>query len=274
MQAAPHHGHGQELGAKGPEHLHGAGVGGLLDGHEIPGIEQGAGDEVEALLRPVDDENLLGARLEAEAQQVGSQVFAQRRVAARRIILQELAPFLADHPVEHATEGVRGEEIAIGHPTGKGDEARSRARDAAVVLPPPGIGGAHLRALGEKARPVEARCGGAGRLRRRGNLIGHKGALPHVRPSPARGDQLVIRQGHRRAVHRELPRQLAGGGQLDSGAEQAQADQPLDVELDLAGQRQPPRPVTPPVERNPHMGHCRDVPPTVNLQLDDLHISH
>jgi hypothetical protein len=67
-EAATRHRHGQELGAEGAEDLHGARIGRLLDGDEVARIEQGARDEVEALLRPVHDEDVLRPRLEAEAE--------------------------------------------------------------------------------------------------------------------------------------------------------------------------------------------------------------
>ena len=75
-----------------------------------PGVEERPGDEVEPLLGAVDDEDLLGAGLEPEAQQVAGEELAQRRVAARGIVLEQLPALLADHAVEHPAEGVGGEQ--------------------------------------------------------------------------------------------------------------------------------------------------------------------
>ena len=58
--------HGQGLGAERAEHLEGARIRGLLDRDGVARIEQRAGDQVEALLRAVDDQNLVGSRLEPE----------------------------------------------------------------------------------------------------------------------------------------------------------------------------------------------------------------
>ena len=93
-----------------------------------------------------------------------------------------------------------------------------------------------LGALGEERGPVEPRgrrprdAGGGG------HAIGDERALPHVGPGPAARHQLVVGQGHGRAVDPKLPRQLAAGRQLHARREQPLADQPLEVELDLAGQ--------------------------------------
>ena len=78
VEPARHHRHGQELGAEGAKYLHRARIRRLLDGHEVAGVEERPGDEVEPLLGAVDDEDLLGAGLETEAQQVAGQEFAQR----------------------------------------------------------------------------------------------------------------------------------------------------------------------------------------------------
>ena len=249
-----HHRHGQELGAEGAKYLHRARIRRLLDGHEVAGVEERPGDEVEPLLGAVDDEDLLGAGLETEAQQVAGQEFAQRGVAARGIVLQQLPPLLADHAVEHAAEGVGGEEAAVRHAPRERDQAGSGPRAAAPVLTAARVRRDDLGALGQEAGPVEARRGGAGRLRR-GHLVRHEGALPHVRARPAPRHQLVIGEGHRRPIDAEVPRQLARRGQLGAGSQEALADQALDVELDLARQREPTRPIRPPVKGNPHMGH-------------------
>jgi len=83
------------LGAKRPEDLHRARVGRLLDRHEVARIDQGASDQVEPLLRPVDDQDLFRARLEAEPQQVGREISPQRRIAAGRVVLQQRGALVA-----------------------------------------------------------------------------------------------------------------------------------------------------------------------------------
>jgi len=67
-------GHAEELSPERPEHLHRARVRGLLDRDEVARVDQRAGDQIEALLRAVDDQDLLGSRLEAEPQKVGRQI--------------------------------------------------------------------------------------------------------------------------------------------------------------------------------------------------------
>ena len=57
--------HGEQLGAERAKDLHGPRVGRLLDGDHVARVDEGARDEVEALLRPVHDEDLLGPRLDA-----------------------------------------------------------------------------------------------------------------------------------------------------------------------------------------------------------------
>src|SRR3990167_8190277 len=73
-----------------------------------------------------------------------------------------------------------------------------------------------------------------------------------MRPVPARGDQLLVGRGHRGPVDPEVVRQLPGGQQLDAGGQLPFLDQPLEVALDLAGQRDSPTPDCTPFERNPH----------------------
>src|SRR2546422_837999 len=107
--------HRQQRGAERAEHLHGARVRRLLDGDRVARIEQRARDQVEPLLRAVDDQDVLGARLEPEAQQIGGEVPAERRVAAHGIVLQQRLAFLAHHLVEGAAERLGREEPAVGH---------------------------------------------------------------------------------------------------------------------------------------------------------------
>src|SRR5262245_30078876 len=86
--------HAQELRPERPEDLHRARVRRLLDGDEVAGIDQRAGDQVEPLLRAVDDQDLVGARLETESQEVRGEVLAKRRIAPGRVVLQERGAFL------------------------------------------------------------------------------------------------------------------------------------------------------------------------------------
>src|SRR5262249_39603430 len=109
---------------------------------------------------------------------------------------------------------------------------------------------------------------------RPGRRTRHEGPLPNVRPRPPRGDQLVVREGHRGPIHAEVARQLARGRQLHAGGEEPLADQPLDVDLDLANERRAPGAIASPIERNPHARHFGLNMRTVNYQLDDLDIIH
>jgi len=94
-----------------------------------------------------------------------------------------------------------------------------------------------LRRLGEMPCPLEARRrrGPLGRGRR---LLGDEGALPHVRPSPAAGDEVLVRLRDGRPIHAQVAREIPRGGQLHSRREQPLADEALQMQLDLARQRQ------------------------------------
>jgi hypothetical protein len=61
VEPTRHHRHREELGAERAKHLHRARIRRLLDGHEVAGVEERPRDEIEALLRAVDDQDLLGA---------------------------------------------------------------------------------------------------------------------------------------------------------------------------------------------------------------------
>ena len=250
-QATARHGHRQELGAEGAEDLHCARVRRLLDRDEVARVEQRARDQIEALLRAVDDQDVLGARLEAEAQQVAREVLAQRRVAGRRIVLQELAPLLANDAVEHAAERVGREERAVRHAAGEGDHARGRPGHLAEGPAAARIRRDDLGGLGKMARPLEARRVGRG-LDRSRRLLGDEGALPHVGACPAAGDQVLVGLRHRGAIDAEVPSEVARRGQLHAGRQQPLGDQPLQVQLDLSRQRQPSLAVLCSVERYSH----------------------
>ncbi len=73
-----------------------------------------------------------------------------------------------------------------------------------------------------------------------------------MRTRPAAGHKVLVRLGDRGAIHAELLGELARGGKLYPGREQALADQPLEVQLDLPGQRQPAVAVRRSIERDFH----------------------
>jgi len=73
-----------------------------------------------------------------------------------------------------------------------------------------------------------------------------------VRARPPTGHEVLVRLGDRGAIHAELQGELARGGKLDAGREQTLADQPLEVQLDLPGQRQPAVTVRRSIERDFH----------------------
>jgi hypothetical protein len=95
-----------------------------------------------------------------------------------------------------------------------------------------------------------------------------------VRARPSPRHQLVIGERDRGPIDAEVPRQLAGRRQLGAGSQEALADQALDVELDLARQREPASPIRSPVKGNPHMGHFVYDCISVNRQLDDSLVIH
>src|SRR5436309_1336435 len=262
--------HGRELGAEGPEHLEGAGVRRLLDRDGVALVDEGARDQVEPLLRPVDDQDLLRPRLEAEPQEIGRQVAPERRVATRRVVLEQRRALVANDLVEHPPERVGGEEPAVGHAAGERDHRRVRRRRAHERARPLVLGGDDLRAPGEERGPVEGRrrqwgggreipvdrggpARGAAWLRgaRGAGTLDDERALADVGARPAGGDELLVRLGDRAAVHAERVRELAGRGQLHPRGQQPLADESLEVRLDLA--RQWDRLV--PVERDIHSGH-------------------
>src|SRR5437867_2053975 len=116
----------QQRGAERTKHLHRPRVGRLLDGDRIAGVEQRPRDEIEALLRAVHDQDVFGARLEPEPQQVRGQVLSQRRIAADRVVLQQRLAFLAHDLVERAAKRVGREQPAVGHAAGERDHAVAR----------------------------------------------------------------------------------------------------------------------------------------------------
>jgi hypothetical protein len=253
--------HREQAGAEGAEDLHRPRIRGLLDGDHVAGVDQRARDEIEALLRAVDDEDLLRACLDTESQEVGRQVLAQRRISAHGVVLQEDVALVTDDIVQHASEGVGGKEAAVRHPACERDDPLARCGRIGAPL---GVDDA--RASRQQLRPRYRR-----RMRPRPTVatvacargegrepaipggaavraLGNEGPLAHVSARPPGGDQLLVREGDRGAVDAERLGQLAGGGQLDARREQALADEALEVRLDLPRQRH--RPVA--IERNVH----------------------
>src|SRR4029453_18481416 len=119
------------------------------------GVQQGGGDQGEALWRAVDDEDLLGPRLHPEAEQVAGEVLAQRRIARGLVVLEELATLLADHAIERAAERVRGEQRAVRHAAGERDDTGGRPHDVAVGRTAARVPPHDLPAPGEQAGPLE-----------------------------------------------------------------------------------------------------------------------
>jgi hypothetical protein len=271
VEAVLVHRHRQELGPEGAEHLHRPRIGRPLDGHEVSRIEEGARHEIEALLRAIDDEDLFRPRLHPEAKQIAGQVLAQRRIAGRRVVLEQLPPLRADHRVEHPAEGVGGKQRAIRHAPRERDEPRRRPGDIRVRLTAH-VGPDHLRPLRQEAGPVQPRQ----RDRRRGRPlrepVGHEGPLPDMRPGPARRHQLLVRRRHRGPVHAQLGGKLSRRRKLDAGREQSLGDEALDMALDLARQRQPALASRAPIQRDLHevtISHFAHNKAHVKGQLDE-----
>ena len=241
-------GDGREPCAERAKHLHRSRVGRLLDGDHVARVEQGARDQVEALLGAVDDEDVVGPGLHAEAEQVPREEPAERRVTGGGVVLEQLLALLADDRVQHPAERVRREHRAVRHAAGERDQPRGQAPGEGSEPPPLPFAEADPRAPREEPRPVDrlgrgVRARAVGELRLTGDGTGDERALPDVRPRQAGGDQLLVREGHRRAVHAQLARELPRGRQLDPGRQQPLVNQPLQVRLDLARERDRLRPV-------------------------------
>jgi hypothetical protein len=195
-------GHGGQLGPERAEHLHGPGIGGLLDRHEVARVEERACDEVEALLGAVDDEDLVRSGLEAEAQQVGGQVAAQGRVARHRRVLEQHVALVPHNFVEGPPEGVGGEEAAVGRPAGERDHPAIELGRRHQRSPPILLGLDDPGAPREEGRPVDGGRRPRGQRGRgaAGRALGDEGTLPHVGPGHAGRDQLFIGQDDGRPV--------------------------------------------------------------------------
>src|SRR2546422_3400358 len=87
----------------------------LLDRDGVALVDEGARDEVEPLLRPVDDQDLLRPRLEAEPQKIGRQVAPERRGATPPGGLEQRRAPLPNDPVEHPPERRGGGKPPVGH---------------------------------------------------------------------------------------------------------------------------------------------------------------
>ena len=258
-------GHGHELRAGRPEDVDGAGIRRLLHRHHVARIDERPRDQVEALLRAVDHQDVVGARLDAEPEEVGRQVRAEGQVSvAARRVLEERRALRPDDLVQHPPERVRREEPAVGRALGEGDQGPGPAGQGGPALGPRA---ADVGAPREQAGPVQgnaARRGGhgaapAGRRRR------DERPLPHMGPRPARGHQLLVRERDGRPVDAERLGQLAGGRKLHAGNQPRLADQPLDLLLDLPGQRHGALAVQLEAER--HTSHLASTLDVVNRQL-------
>src|SRR5262245_39770839 len=136
-RALPVPGDRDQLSARRPEHVDCTWIGRLLDGDDITGIEERPSDQVEALLRSVDDEDVVLPRLHAEPQEIRHQVLAKRRIAiASRRILEEGRALRAHHLVQHPAKRVGREHPAVGSARGEGDEGSRAARKSRPPLGP------------------------------------------------------------------------------------------------------------------------------------------
>ncbi len=77
-----------------------------------------------------------------------------------------------------------------------------------------------------------------GGLDRRRRLLGDEGALADVGARPAARDQVLVGLRHGRPVDAEIVCEVTRRGQLHARREEPLADQPFQVQLDLARQRQ------------------------------------
>src|SRR5439155_19009352 len=94
----------EKLRAERPEHLRRPRIRRLLDRDDVPGIDERARDEIETLLRAVHDQDLFRTRLDAEAQQVPREIASERRIASRRVVLEDLLALVAHDLVQDAAE--------------------------------------------------------------------------------------------------------------------------------------------------------------------------
>src|SRR5262249_33979160 len=103
---------GEELRAERAEHLRGPWVGRLVDRDDVAGIDERSRDEIEPLLRSVDDQNFIRTRLDAEAQEVRREIAPQGRIAGRRVILEDVFALVTDDLVENPAEWLGRKESA------------------------------------------------------------------------------------------------------------------------------------------------------------------
>ena len=172
-------GHGHELGARRPEHSDRARIGRLLHGHDVAGIDEGPRDQVEALLRAVDHQDVVGPRLDAEPQEVRREVRAKRQVAvAARRVLEERRPFGAHDLVQHSAEGVGRKEPAVRRALGKRDHAPARPAGRTPGAPPPPPRCARSARTSGTSRAEPARAPAARAPDRR------RGRPPRTSPAP------------------------------------------------------------------------------------------
>ena len=117
-------GHGDEGGLAAGEGLERGQVAGVLDGDRVARVEQHAGREVDALLRAVGDEHLVGADADAAAGEAGGDPLAQRAEALGGAVLERGAPVSRQHLGVRLGDGLDGEELGRGQPAGEREHLR------------------------------------------------------------------------------------------------------------------------------------------------------
>ena len=112
-----------DRGARGPEGLDGAQVGRLLQRDLVAGGDHGAGQQVEALLGPRGDHDLVGV----DAQSIGHHFPQRRQTGGRPVLQRDRAVGTADRcrMVGRGTDPLRVEQVEVGQAAGEGDDAGS-----------------------------------------------------------------------------------------------------------------------------------------------------
>jgi hypothetical protein len=109
--------HGKRLDA--------AQVAGRLHQHVVAGVDEDLGHQIQPLLRPVGDENLVGVNGHAGALGVAlGDKGAQRFVAEGGGVLQGEFALLGQNAVGRRPQRLDGEVVGVGQPPGKGNDRR------------------------------------------------------------------------------------------------------------------------------------------------------